>query len=184
MRVICTLRTVRSPSGLCSFITVFHMKWLICPEDLIYSIWCWKKQQKLVLICALASPPLSLFSGMFFDGNHTYMIEPGGHGSSNVSTADGSSQQGLSICPSSMFLHPAASTSCWAVWGQFVAVVLCCVQCPPTALQVPRHWWYPKSFICLPLKLLWNGCSWKGLDRLFLWCWFGKKFAHLLQMIC
>uniref|UniRef100_A0AAX7UPC2 ADAM metallopeptidase domain 22 n=1 Tax=Astatotilapia calliptera TaxID=8154 RepID=A0AAX7UPC2_ASTCA len=46
--------------------------------------------------------------GMFFDGNHTYMIEPGGHGSSNVSTADGSSQQGLSICPSSMFLHPAA----------------------------------------------------------------------------
>uniref|UniRef100_A0AAX7U1E3 ADAM metallopeptidase domain 22 n=1 Tax=Astatotilapia calliptera TaxID=8154 RepID=A0AAX7U1E3_ASTCA len=49
--------------------------------------------------------------GMFFDGNHTYMIEPGGHGSSNVSTADGSSQQGLSICPSSMFLHPAASTS-------------------------------------------------------------------------
>uniref|UniRef100_A0AAX7VIR4 ADAM metallopeptidase domain 22 n=1 Tax=Astatotilapia calliptera TaxID=8154 RepID=A0AAX7VIR4_ASTCA len=49
--------------------------------------------------------------GMFFDGNHTYMIEPGGHGSSNVSTADGSSQQGLSICPSSMFLHPAPRLS-------------------------------------------------------------------------
>ena len=30
-------------------------------------------------------PPLS-FSGMFFDGNHTYMIEPGGEDSSNVST--------------------------------------------------------------------------------------------------
>lgn len=145
MRVICTLRTVRSPSGLCSFITVFHMKWLICPEDLIYSIWCWKKQQKLVLIWALASPPLSLFSGMFFDGNHTYMIEPGGHGSSNVSTADGSSQQGLSICPSSMFLHPAASTSCWAVWGQ----TICCssaVLCPmsthspasSSSLMVPK----------------------------------------------
>lgn len=32
-----------------------------------------------------SSPCLS-FSGMFFDGNHTYMIEPGGQGSSNVST--------------------------------------------------------------------------------------------------
>uniref|UniRef100_A0A668TCG7 Uncharacterized protein n=1 Tax=Oreochromis aureus TaxID=47969 RepID=A0A668TCG7_OREAU len=46
--------------------------------------------------------------GMFFDGNHTYMIEPGGHSGSNVSTADGSSQRGLSICPSSVFSHPAA----------------------------------------------------------------------------
>lgn len=25
------------------------------------------------------------FSGMFFDGNHTYTIEPGGQGSSHVS---------------------------------------------------------------------------------------------------
>lgn len=42
---------------------------------------------------------------------------------------------------------------------QFVAVVLCCVQCPPTALQVPsRHWCYPKFFICFLLKLFWNGC--------------------------
>lgn len=33
------------------------------------------------------SPPLSrFFSGMFFDGNHTYMIEPGGQGSRDVST--------------------------------------------------------------------------------------------------
>lgn len=35
-------------------------------------------------------PPLpssdSFFSGMFFDGNHTYMIEPGGQGSRDVST--------------------------------------------------------------------------------------------------
>uniref|UniRef100_I3JFY8 ADAM metallopeptidase domain 22 n=1 Tax=Oreochromis niloticus TaxID=8128 RepID=I3JFY8_ORENI len=49
--------------------------------------------------------------GMFFDGNHTYMIEPGGHGGSNVSTADGSSQRGLSICPSSVFSHPAPRLS-------------------------------------------------------------------------
>ena len=33
------------------------------------------------------SPLLFLpFSGMFFDGNHTYMIEPGGQGDSSVST--------------------------------------------------------------------------------------------------
>lgn len=36
-----------------------------------------------------APPRLSLFfSGMFFDGNHTYMIEPGGQGSSHVSTLE------------------------------------------------------------------------------------------------
>lgn len=36
-------------------------------------------------VWALLSPCLS-FSGMFFDGNHTYMIEPGGQGSRDVST--------------------------------------------------------------------------------------------------
>ncbi len=31
---------------------------------------------------------LSLSSGMFFDGNHTYMIEPGGENTTSVSIVD------------------------------------------------------------------------------------------------
>lgn len=65
---------------------------------------------------------LFFFSGMFFDGNHTYMIEPGGQGSGDVSTlqiftyvvgaGDGFSQRGLLIFSSFIFSRPAASQSC------------------------------------------------------------------------
>lgn len=88
------------------------------------------------------------FSGMFFDGNHTYMIEPGGQGGGDVSTADGFSQQRLSICPSSVFSHPAASTLCWVVWGQIIcwstAVFGLMSSHSPVSfsLSIPHYWKY------------------------------------------